>query len=73
MKLQPNTVKFLIAIIAGLLSWVGAMFSLPGVYAAGPVLTRYPFIAKQTATATIIIWHTDVATTSQLDYGPTLS
>ena len=39
------------------------------VLADGPILTRGPYIQSVTATSAIVIWRTDVASDSRVDYG----
>ncbi len=66
-------IKPLLALGSGLVALILTLWSVSLVHAADPVLTRHPFIALQNLTSTTIIWHTDVATTSQLDYGTSLA
>ncbi|MCP4709739.1 MAG: hypothetical protein GY869_14040 [Planctomycetes bacterium] len=68
-----RVIKPFIALTGGLMGLILALLTINVAHAADPVLTRHPFIAKQSLTSTTIIWHTDVATTSRLDYGPTLT
>ena len=39
------------------------------VFASGPTLTRGPYVQSVTATSAIVIWRTDVASDSRIEYG----
>jgi hypothetical protein len=44
-------------------------FSVGSAHASVPILTRGPYLQLVTATSAIIVWRTDVAGSSQVDYG----
>jgi hypothetical protein len=50
-----------------LLALIGA--NPQATFANGPVLTRGPYLQSVTATSAIIIWRTDIAGDTQVDYG----